>query len=225
MTETSGTLLLREWASGERSGQGDAATQDLLRIPRSRSRGVKLWLQSTAGLLARESSSRQSSRSNRSVTLPALSETGCPLSSLTAAGPRGIYTPLPYQALAGTVIGYVVLYLYIVPAGYHTTIYSVNRFVRTLCNAKPEQSLSGMGRPGNAALFFLIAPAPDILLFSPSKTPAGREEKIIASTLDNQAGLIILSTVVSTHQNRVLTEGHRFITCLLETVFLHRNRT
>jgi len=28
----------------------------------------------------------------------------CPSSSLTAAGPRRIYTPLPYQALAGTVI-------------------------------------------------------------------------------------------------------------------------
>lgn len=33
--------------------------------------------------------------------------TYCPLSSLTAVGPRGLCTPLPYQALAGTTIRYL----------------------------------------------------------------------------------------------------------------------
>lgn len=63
--------------------------------PPSLSRGVDRGVSVPAGLLARESSSGPPSRSQRSVAFG-------PSSSLTAAGPRGICTPLPYQALAGT---------------------------------------------------------------------------------------------------------------------------
>ncbi len=65
----------------------------------------RVWDQ--AGLLARESSSGR---------LPGQKPVAvCPSSSLTAAGPRGNrpvseLTPLPYQALAGAVIRYSVMY-------------------------------------------------------------------------------------------------------------------